>query len=188
MQLGFYFDQTRCVGCFTCMVACKDWHDIPAGPANWMNVECIEEGVFPRLFVAYLIRPCYHCENPACLENCPAKAISKSAASGIVTLDRNVCLGKKACGICIETCPYGSPQFGDDDNAKMQKCDLCAERRQQGKKPVCVDACLMRALDAGPLDEMKEKYGEGRRAAGFSYHARVKPSVVIKARKDLPPI
>lgn len=28
MQLGFYVDQTRCVGCFTCVVACKDWHDI----------------------------------------------------------------------------------------------------------------------------------------------------------------
>jgi len=42
MQLGFYFDQTRCVGCLTCVVACKDWHDIPAGPANWVEGECIE--------------------------------------------------------------------------------------------------------------------------------------------------
>ncbi len=24
MQLGFYFDQTRCTGCHTCVVACKD--------------------------------------------------------------------------------------------------------------------------------------------------------------------
>ena len=35
MQLAFYFDQTRCIGCYTCTVACKNWHDIPAGPANW---------------------------------------------------------------------------------------------------------------------------------------------------------
>lgn len=59
MQLGFYFDQTRCVGCFACAVACKDWHDIPAGPVNWMKVQCIEEGTFPHLFVAYIIRTCY---------------------------------------------------------------------------------------------------------------------------------
>ena len=24
-QVGFYFDQTRCIGCYTCAVACKDW-------------------------------------------------------------------------------------------------------------------------------------------------------------------
>ena len=32
MQIGFYFDQTRCTGCSACRVACKDWNDIPAGP------------------------------------------------------------------------------------------------------------------------------------------------------------
>ena len=25
MQIGFYFDQTRCTGCGACQVACKDW-------------------------------------------------------------------------------------------------------------------------------------------------------------------
>jgi anaerobic dimethyl sulfoxide reductase subunit B (iron-sulfur subunit) len=34
MQVGFYFDQTRCIGCNACRVACKDWHDIAAGPEN----------------------------------------------------------------------------------------------------------------------------------------------------------
>ncbi|MFX1457608.1 MAG: 4Fe-4S dicluster domain-containing protein, partial [Promethearchaeota archaeon] len=37
-QMGFYFDQTRCTGCFTCSVACKDWNDIKAGPENWMRI------------------------------------------------------------------------------------------------------------------------------------------------------
>lgn len=40
-QVGFYFDQTRCTGCYTCAVACKDWHDIDAGPVNWMQVHVI---------------------------------------------------------------------------------------------------------------------------------------------------
>lgn len=120
MQLGFYFDQTRCVGCYTCAVACKDWHDIPAGSANWMHVQCIEEGTFPQVSVAYLIRPCYHCENPACLANCPVAAISKAADTGIVTLDRNVCLGQKKCGICKQICPYGSPQFGATEDARWK--------------------------------------------------------------------
>ena len=44
MQLGFYFDQSRCSNCLTCVVACKDWHDIPAGPVSWRRVVTLEEG------------------------------------------------------------------------------------------------------------------------------------------------
>ena len=182
MQLGFYFDQTRCVGCYTCVVACKDWYDIPAGPANWMKVHCIEEGTFPDLFVAYLIRPCYHCEHPVCLENCPVGAISKSDVDGIVSVNRELCLGQTECGICQEVCPYQAPQFGAEDDARMQKCELCAERWQQGKKPICVEACLMRALDAGPLDELKKQYGNNQEAAGFVFHTELKPAIVAKKK------
>ena len=186
MQLGFYYNQTRCVGCYTCVVACKDWHDIPAGPASWMKVDCIEEGTFPALFAAYLIRPCYHCEDPPCLTACPVDAIRKSAESGIVTVDRDVCLGLQECGgLCREACPYGAPQFGDEDAAKMQKCELCLERWPQGKKPICVEGCPMRALDAGPLDALKEKYGDIQEAAGFEYISKIKPSIVMKKKNKL---
>lgn len=182
MQLGFYFDQTRCVGCLTCAVACKDWHDIPAGPANWMQVQCIEEGTFPQLFVAYLIRPCYHCENPVCLANCPVTAISKSADNGIVTVDKDICLGQKKCGICKECCPYGSPQFGADADAAMEKCDLCRERWEAGKKPVCVEACPMRALDAGQMHLLEQQYGQQREMRGYIYHESIRPSLIPKSR------
>ncbi|MFC1815466.1 4Fe-4S dicluster domain-containing protein [Thermodesulfobacteriota bacterium] len=184
MQQGFYFDQTRCTGCFTCTVACKDWHDVPAGSANWMAVNCIEEGIFPDLFVAYIIRPCFHCENSPCVDSCPVGAISKSPQDGIVVVDRNVCLGIQECGgACKEACPYDAPQFGDEAEAKMQKCDMCIERWQQDKKPICVEACPMRALDAGPLDELKKKYSDAHEAAGFAYIAETRPSIVMKAKK-----
>ena len=29
-QYGFYFDSTRCTGCKTCEMACKDYKDLPA--------------------------------------------------------------------------------------------------------------------------------------------------------------
>ena len=184
MQLGFYFDQSRCIGCHTCAVACKDWHDVPAGPANWLKIQCIEEGTFPSVFVAYMIRPCYHCETPLCERDCPVSAIRKSAETGIVAVDREACVGGEDCGICKDACPYDAPQFGEEASAKMQKCDLCAERWKDGKKPVCVDACLMRCLDAGPLDELRTKYGD-ERAAGFDYRSDVGPCVVMKARRRL---
>jgi hypothetical protein len=58
MQLALYFDQTRCTGCYTCVVACKDWHDIPAGPANWIRVTTIERGKYPHPFLAFLASTC----------------------------------------------------------------------------------------------------------------------------------
>ena len=87
MQLGFYFDQTRCIGCFTCIVACKDWNDVPAGPASWRRVITIEKGTYPDLFVAFLSTACYHCANPACSAACPVGAISKRDNDGVVIVD-----------------------------------------------------------------------------------------------------
>ncbi len=183
MQLGFYFDQTRCIGCFTCCVACKDWHDIPAGRAHWLRLTCIEEGEFPKVSVAYLASACYHCAQPSCLAACPVQAITKRDEDGIVVVDRKVCLGETTCGApCKLACPYGSPQFGDEENAKMQKCDLCLGRWQEGKKPICVEACPVYALDAGPFAELVAKYGEVKEAEGFAYSHDLSPFVVFKRK------
>ena len=185
-QLGIYFDQTRCTGCYTCAVACKDWNDIDAGPVNWMRIKTIEKGQFPNLFVAYLASPCYHCQNAPCILACPTKAISKRETDGIVVVDRETCLGNKECRtLCLNACPYDAPQFGPEENAKMQKCDLCLERLENGQQTICVEACPMYALDVGPLDKLREKYGKNNVAEGFRYSDRFKPSTIFKAKKPL---
>lgn len=184
MQMGFYFDQTRCDGCFTCIVACKDWHDLPAGCASWMRVGCVEKGIYPDLFVAFLVMPCYHCAHPACVSACPTDAVIKRENDGIVVVDRERCLGRSSCQACLKACPYGAPQFGLEDDAKMEKCDLCLDGLTQGRKPVCVDACPMRALDAGPMEELLARHGDGRSAEGFSWHEGVDPSVLFRAKVD----
>jgi len=102
MQLGFYFDQTRCTGCYACSVACKDWHDTPAGPAKWMRVLYREEGRYPNLFVSYLATPCYHCAEPICAFVCPNEAITKRDEDGIVVIDRDKCREEHTCGIISE--------------------------------------------------------------------------------------
>jgi len=182
MQTGFYFDQTRCTGCFTCVVACKDWHDVPAGPASYTRILPIEKGKYPDLFAAYLRTSCYHCAEPACVSACPAGAITKREKDGIVVVDNNLCLGK-SCSLCLEACPYDAPQFRDD-NATMEKCDLCAERWDEGKKPICVEGCPMRALDAGPIEELKAKYGNINEATGFTYSKECQPTIVFKPKKE----
>jgi anaerobic dimethyl sulfoxide reductase subunit B (iron-sulfur subunit) len=182
MQLGFHFDQTRCVGCFTCCVACKDWNDIPAGRSRWLEIKEIVEGDFPSLLVAYLFRPCYHCAEPACRKVCPVEAISKRPEDGIVLVDRSLCLGEESCGLCGQACPYGAMQFGDENNPTAQKCDLCADRRREEKMPICVEACTMRALDSGPLEELRARYGDVREATGFSCLPGLKPSILFKGK------
>jgi anaerobic dimethyl sulfoxide reductase subunit B (iron-sulfur subunit) len=82
--------------------------------------------------------------------------------------------------LCRDVCPYNAPQFGAEERPKMQKCDLCLDRWTENKKPICVDACPMRALDAGPLDEMEEVYSGVKEAIGFESSREIAPSVVFK--------
>ncbi len=98
MQLAFYFDQTSCMGCYTCVVACKDWHDVPPGIAAWRRVLLLEGGKFPNPFAARLSTSCYHCAEPACVYACPADAISKREEDGIVVVDQEKCRGRDHCG------------------------------------------------------------------------------------------
>ena len=65
----------------------------------------------------------------------------------------------------------------------MQKCDLCLDRWVEGKKPICVEACPMRAMDAGPVDELKARYGDVLEAEGFVYSRKLIPSVVFKPKR-----
>lgn len=179
VQLAFYFDQSRCTGCYTCIVACKDWHDVEAGPASWIRITALEKGKFPNLSLSYLFTTCFHCHDPLCIEACHVSAITKREKNGIVIVDREICLGGEKCKFaCRKACPYDAPQFGAEPNAKMQKCDLCLERWAEKKKPICVDSCPMRALDAGPLDELRAKYGDVREAEGFVYSDKTMPSLV----------
>jgi len=186
-QIGFYFDQTRCIGCYTCVVACKDWHDINAGEGAWRWIIPVEKGRYPDVFAAYLSLSCLHCAEPACIPACPAGAVTKRDEDGIVVVDSEACLGNSECGMfCKEACPYDAPRFGAEEGAKMQKCHLCAERWHEDKKPICVDSCPMRALDAGPIAELVEKYGDAREAEGFLYQADLEPSVIFTSKQSKP--
>ena len=184
MQYGMYIDQNRCTGCYACLVACKDWHDVPAGPASRIRLKTIEKGRYPSVFVAFLPTTCYHCQEPGCESVCPTGAITKRTEDGIVVVDREICDGFEECGLCLESCPYDAPQFESED-ATMQKCDLCVDRWAVGKKPACVSSCSVLAMDAGPLDELREKYGDIRETEGFTYSDSLVPSIIYNPKQDI---
>lgn len=156
-QYGFFFDQTRCYGCQACSIACKDWNDIAPGPEKWMSVFEWEKGTFPRIRLFELAFSCGHCEQPACIPACPHEAIFKEETYGAVLVDQGKCEGERA---CFAACPYGSPKFSSDDpKTRMSKCTMCIDRLDDGLQPICVLSCPMRALDFGPMEELKAKYG-----------------------------
>ena len=102
-----------------------------------------------------------------------------------MVVDRGACLGKDSCGLCLEACPYEAPQFGAEEDAKVQMCNLCVDRWAEGKKPICVAGCPTRALDAGPIEEIEAKYGKTREAVGFTYNRKLQPSVLFKLKPEV---
>ena len=108
---------------------------------------------------------CNHCESPACVANCPTGAMEKDDETGIVSVDKEVCIG---CGTCANTCPYGAPVI-DKEAAVSTKCDLCADRLADGELPACVNACPVKVLTHGDLAEL-DKQGV-KEAPGFTVEA-----------------
>lgn len=186
-QLGIYFDQTRCIGCYTCSVACKDWHDHQNQTVNYMQIKTIQKGTFPHLFLAFLALPCFQCENPPCAKACPANAITKRKSDGIVMVDGDKCLGREKCPKtpCLKACRSRSPQFGPEKNAKMEKCDFCLDRLEKGQKPICVEACPMFALDIDELSKLEDKYSDRKEASGFRCSKEIGQSAVFKPKPVL---
>ena len=182
---AFYFDSSACSGCKACQVACKDHNGLEVGRL-WRRVYEISGGGWePRgpawvtsAFAYYLSISCNHCEKPACLEACPARAITKRA-DGLVLIDPDLCLG---CQYCAWACPYGAPQY-DARTRTMTKCDFCASEIDAGRPPVCVAACPMRALDFGEREELEARHG---RASCYPLPDPdfTRPALVISPHKD----
>jgi len=180
-QYGFFFDQSRCTGCQTCSLACKSYHDLPAGPLKYLRIYQYEKGPFPDVSLHVQWIPCYHCLKPDCMEACPSNAIFKEPKYGAVLIDNDKCDG---CRLCYEACPYGSPVFeSDNPTALACKCTLCYDRLEQEKLPVCVRACPMRALDFGPLPDLMHTYGPGDTLEDLPDRNITKPSIIFKSRR-----
>ena len=153
MRYGFVIDQTSCIGCHACTVACKTEHEVPLG-VNRTWVKYIEKGAWPDTKRFFSVMRCNHCTDAPCVEICPTSALFKRD-DGIVDFDTDRCIG---CKLCSWACPYGAREY-DYDHGVMKKCTLCVDRiyndnlPEEDRVPACVRACPTGARAFGDLGD-----------------------------------
>jgi len=121
---GMLIDQSKCVGCWTCSVACKSYHNEPLG-IHWNRILTtrpdegdtsqapateamdVPHGVFPNLSLSYQPTACQHCTDAPCRRVCPVNATFQRD-DGVILIDFDRCFG---CRSCIQACPYGVRTF-----------------------------------------------------------------------------
>ncbi len=153
MSHYYLFQDTRkCIGCHTCEVICKANKKLPAGPKPCQIIQVGPKtiGGVPR--ISFIFMPCFHCETPWCVSACPTGAMQQRSKDGIVFVDKDLCVG---CKICISACPWGAPQW-NQETGKVEKCDYCMDRIDQGLKPACVTNCTTGCLKFGPVQEITQ--------------------------------
>lgn len=136
--MKLFINLGRCIACRACEVACEKEHGI-----SLISVYEFEDMAVPL--------NCRHCERAPCIEVCPTKAIKREGDAVIISGEK--CIG---CYMCSAVCPYAIP-IVDPVRELALKCDLCADRRAEGKLPACVSVCPTDALVFGEINEIMEE-------------------------------
>ena len=180
----FYFDPNRCIGCHSCSIACKQRHDRDVDADDWRSVTHLSSGEYPDFQEIPISMSCMHCHDAPCETVCPPAAIEKREEDGIVTVDRDLCIG---CHYCAWACPFGAPTYGDD--GLMSKCNMCLgegpgsgageppkeKPEDGGLAPSCASNCVGEAIKAGPQSEVMQEATEAaaKRFENNAYQGRV---------------
>ena len=178
MQLGFVIDQSRCIGCHACTVACKAENDVPLGSfRTW--VKYTETGTFPSVRRHFAVLRCNQCTDAPCVTICPVTALDKRV-DGIVDVDPKVCIGCKG---CMQACPYDA-LYIHDESGTAQKCHFCAHRTEVGLAPACAIVCPTEAIIPGDFHDPQSRVSQMRAQGDLSarkVEAGTRPNVFYKA-------
>ncbi len=146
-------DNTKCVGCGACMMACREKNGLPETDSNELtqNQFTVVKQAKGRDGDVNYRRLCMHCEDPTCASVCPVGALHKTAA-GPVVYNPDICLG---CRYCVQACPFSVPKYEWSALVpRVRKCSFCADRLAQGKINACAEACQYGGTVAGDRDAL----------------------------------
>lgn len=125
-QVKLRVNKEKCTGCLSCVLACSFSHfkyfDMSKSRVSVSGTHDLAE---------FEPSVCIQCEERYCVKSCPTGALSVNSATGVVTLDKDKCVG---CKVCLKSCPYGGVKW-DADSSNPLICDLC------GGDPQCVKHC-----------------------------------------------
>jgi len=164
---AFIIDVTRCNGCYSCQIVCKDehvgndWTPIakpqPDTGQFWLKMNEYVRGTVPKVKMSYVPVLCMHCADAPCIPACPVEGAIYTRSDGLVIIDPLKCTG---CQNCVDACPYGAIYFNEDLNL-AQKCTGCAHLLDKGwKEPRCADACPTEAIKFGEESELSSLIGQ----------------------------
>jgi Fe-S-cluster-containing dehydrogenase component len=153
-------DNTRCIGCHACTVACKSENEVPLAVTR-TYVKYVDHGDFPNARRAFQVTRCNMCEDAPCVTACPTSAMFRRP-DGIVDFDKAACIGCKA---CIAACPYDAIFINPADHS-AEKCNFCTHRLDVGLEPACVVVCPTEAIIVGDMNDPHSRVAQivGREA------------------------
>lgn len=138
-------DPDKCTGCLRCEINCSLVNDGVVSShlsrikmARNLTSSRNGNGLYTENTWVYFPDTCRQCENPACGNACPVKAIYADE-NGVKKVDETKCVG---CGACAAACPWHMPTI-NPETKKSTKCVQCG---------ACAAGCVTGALKIVPWE------------------------------------